>query len=1031
MAKDNTPAPTKFDGVMVSSTFTDLEQHRAALMKALVREELFGIGMEDYVPTPDDDVISSSLNMVRKGSAYIGLISHRCGQVPESAERNPHDYSITRLEFEEAQTRGLPTLIFIMGDDHPVKKADVETDPEKIEKLKAYRERAKEGRIYVYFNSLEEFTRQAIHAVANLRRYLDEQAEPADVPEEQPPASDAAQNAPQPDPIPTAPAFYAEPAYIGSHAFVGRSSQLETLSDWATPADAHPVLLFEAIGGAGKSMLTWEWATKYATEVRNDWAGRFWYSFYEKGAIMADFCRRALAYITGQPLEDFRKKKTAELAELLLRHLQARPWLLILDGLERVLVAYQRIDAAQLADEEVDAPIDQIAHRDPCSAIRPEDDDLLRALAGAAPSKLLLTSRLVPRVLLNLASQPIPGVLRERLPGLRPADAEVLLRSCNVTGDSQEIQRYLKSHCDCHPLVTGVLAGLINGYLPSRGNFDAWLADPDAGGGLNFAKLDLIQKRNHILAAALDALSTEGRQLLSTLSLLSEAVDYETLSAFNPHLPPESDETLEAERFAAQQALTDTVRDLEQRGLLQYDTQTKRHDLHPVVRSVVVGGLGKDETDSYGQRVVDHFSRQAHSPYEEAETLEDVRNGLQVVRTLLQMGRQRQACYEQAAQVYHSDLSSALLFNLEAHAEVLSIARPFFPDGWATLPVNAGYLEHDLANEAGMALRETGEMEQALAAYTACLQADLPIAGSRLVIDLLHISEVLADENRLAREERCLVLALDLATLLDREQYLFSARLYRFEQLARIGRWTDAEEMWQSLDPMGRDWHRAIYRPGRAEYHYASFCFWQGQLTGEQLAEAERLATKGKNRLVIRKLHGLGGAWQLERCRYERAAERSHEAVRMAREVGQTGADAVQAETQLALAKFHLGQLDDARQEAERLAQMKRPFRRGLAELWLALDDREQAKRHALGAYTWAWADGKPYVRRYELDKAVALLEQLGADVPDLPDYDAAKDQKFDWEDDLVAAIDKLRAKKEARKAAEQSEEDEEEQEDQ
>ena len=59
---------------MVSSTFTDLEHHRSILMEALRKEELFAIGMEEYISTPDDDVISSSINMVRKGSAYIGLI---------------------------------------------------------------------------------------------------------------------------------------------------------------------------------------------------------------------------------------------------------------------------------------------------------------------------------------------------------------------------------------------------------------------------------------------------------------------------------------------------------------------------------------------------------------------------------------------------------------------------------------------------------------------------------------------------------------------------------------------------------------------------------------------------------------------------------------------------------------------------------------------------------------------------------------------------------------------------------------------
>src|SRR6202008_1952748 len=106
---------------------------------------------------------------------------------------------------------------------------------------------------------------------------------------------------------------------------------------------------------------------------------------------------------------------------------------------------------------------------------------LLRALASAAPSKLLLTSRLIPRILLNTANQPIPGVLHERLPGLRPADAEALLRSCGVPGTSADIQNYLKTNCDCHPLVTGILAGLINDYLPDRGNFDAWSADHNGG----------------------------------------------------------------------------------------------------------------------------------------------------------------------------------------------------------------------------------------------------------------------------------------------------------------------------------------------------------------------------------------------------------------------------------------------------------------------------------------------------------------------------------------------------------------------
>ena len=53
---------------------------------------------------------------------------------------------------------------------------------------------------------------------------------------------------------------------------------------------------------------------------------------------MADFCGRALAYITGRPFEDFRKKKTTELSYELLAHLKEKPWLIVFDGIERVLV---------------------------------------------------------------------------------------------------------------------------------------------------------------------------------------------------------------------------------------------------------------------------------------------------------------------------------------------------------------------------------------------------------------------------------------------------------------------------------------------------------------------------------------------------------------------------------------------------------------------------------------------------------------------------------------------------------------------
>jgi hypothetical protein len=550
------------------------------------------------------------------------------------------------------------------------------------------------------------------------------------------------------------------------------------------------------------------------------------------------------------------------------------------------------------------------------------------------------------------------------------------------------MQSYLKSHCDCHPLVTGVLGGIINDYMPARGNFDAWAADPVSGGQLNLADLDLVQKRNHILKAALGAVPVKGRQILSVLALLSEAVDWATLSALNPDLRP------------------DTVRDLERRGLLQYDGQTKRYDLHPVVRGIAAGGLPPEERDAYGQRVVDYFSALPHRPYSEAETLDDVRDGLSIVRTLLSMGH-----YQQACDAYRGELANALLFNLEAYAETVALLRPFFPKGWAALPEAVDEESGSfLAMAAARVLLDAGDLPESLAAYGSGLagllrRADWPAVSTAVS----NISATLHAQNRLALEDRCVVANLSLASLSGQQSAIFRARQDRFRLLIELGQWADANAMWDLLDRMGRNWARSEYRPGDAESVYAQFRFWQGDLRDQHLAQAELLSTTGRNRGALRFLRALRGEWHLNRGEWALAAESLRESVSMARAVGRTDAT---AETQLALAQFHRGELDDPRREAEQLANVKRPSHRALADLWLAIGDRDQAAKHALAAYLWAWADGEPYVHRYELNQARRLLETLSLETPSLPPFDPAKEERLPWEDGMAAAIEKLRAEK-------------------
>jgi hypothetical protein len=55
--------------------------------------------LEHHSVLPAGTVIDSSLQKVRDGAAYAGIIGARYGNVPDSPEQNPEHFSLTELEF--------------------------------------------------------------------------------------------------------------------------------------------------------------------------------------------------------------------------------------------------------------------------------------------------------------------------------------------------------------------------------------------------------------------------------------------------------------------------------------------------------------------------------------------------------------------------------------------------------------------------------------------------------------------------------------------------------------------------------------------------------------------------------------------------------------------------------------------------------------------------------------------------------------------------------------------------------------------
>jgi len=106
--------PEEKKTAMISSTSIDLPEHRKEAIDACLRQGFFPIAME-HLPARDADAIRVSLEMVDKADVYIGIYAWRYGHVPED-----HDISITEIEFNRAIVRGIPILVFLIDDAHPL-----------------------------------------------------------------------------------------------------------------------------------------------------------------------------------------------------------------------------------------------------------------------------------------------------------------------------------------------------------------------------------------------------------------------------------------------------------------------------------------------------------------------------------------------------------------------------------------------------------------------------------------------------------------------------------------------------------------------------------------------------------------------------------------------------------------------------------------------------------------------------------------------------------------------------------------------
>ncbi len=559
--------------------------------------------------------------------------------------------------------------------------------------------------------------------------------------------------------FPVAPEPYLAHAYtLLEGSLIGRADELAALDTWAGragPAEA-PVACVVAIGGMGKSALTWKWfqRTTSVGPAGTPWAGKMWWSFYESGATFERFVVKALAYVAGVDEASVAAKRLGEREVALLRALDRAPFLIVLDGIERAMVAYADPDALTLAESRAEDARPGAGGRieGPARArslADPNANAFLRRLALSESSRCLISSRLLPAAFERRAGTPIDGVTTFNLTGLSRPDASRMLTDNGVVRGLEEVLDVLRL-VGYHPLVTLVLAADVARHRPAPGDFLRWRAshvdfDP--------VELDLVQRRSHIVEVALRGLEPREVDAMMVVAAFSSPAPYDSLRGIllgrgTIHDDGELDDLLDV---------------LEQRGIIGWDRRSNRYDMHPIMRGAALRRIRESESDQvelFGSLVA-FFEAMPPAPADSWDSLQPV---VELYHSTISMGRA-----DDAFTVFLERLHAPLR-RLGLVHHVVGLLEQLMPGGASdTSRISDPGRRVWALNELGLALQQGGDPAHAVAYLEESIRvAESSGATVSHVISVANLVHARLACGLVAESERAAVSALERARPLDR-----------------------------------------------------------------------------------------------------------------------------------------------------------------------------------------------------------------------------------------------------------------------
>lgn len=509
------------------------------------------------------------------------------------------------------------------------------------------------------------------------------------------------------------PKFADFPGFGIDQSFQGRTKERTFLTEWVCRRGPHgetPILTILAIGGMGKSNLTWLWAkhdiagqdipgwqaesveAESKCGIEEGWQKPLrilWFSFYkyEGGGDFRKFLDRAILHFSGgvKSHEDYASAgriNYALLAEDLLQLLRTHRCLIVWDGAERMLVEY----AGTGAPLRQERPLEEVC-RQP-NALRSSDlqvAQFLWSVSAQQSSKLLLASRLPFRDLDNRA-----GSRTVQLYGLDAVSAIRFLRSREITGPDSLLEERARSY-EFHPLsLSNLAASLLRDFQHSADIAGALPEDPGK---------PMDERRSHVLQRAFERRAAHRQRLLSCMAAVRGSVSRQIIHVLASECPG-----------LDMSQLGDDLAELVRHGLLrEFPNEPGTYDFHPVVRGYAYARL-TDKPRIHA--LLANYFRPVASRVD-LKKVQDLVQALPVVEFYYHLAKSGQ--YDAAFDLFKSSfgeesLNTLLYYDLCEYHTFIELLQELFPNGLDSAPSVEEHSQSALLNDIALAYGKVGDL---------------------------------------------------------------------------------------------------------------------------------------------------------------------------------------------------------------------------------------------------------------------------------------------------------------------------------